>query len=452
MDNTGGGSEQSSTDSGDADTDLLRETIQQFLDVANYVVNAAQGGEWVETRKSVLHDDTYAAVRDRTDLHSNHVQSARNRAVDALKSVLTTWKQSAYASLPTFTTPFCEYNKRNATFYDDHATLSTVGGRVTVEYVFPDETRDTLHSQYFLKCDSDGGYSLARGLRCATMRTARVLKGTTGAVVAFLVAVLAGIVWLRRETARRMDELRRPANTERELVFTPDDLEGLPAPVRAYFENTLQEGQPYIDTVRLKQNGKLRLGDASSSWRPFTATQHVTVDPPGFFWDASISLVPFVSLRIRDLFRDQNGSAEVSLFGIIPLDRGEPSQELNEAELVRYLAEATWYPTALLPSEGVQWEPIDDRTARATIDHGDVSASLTFSFNEDDEVTRVYTEERYRRVEGGFEPTPWSGYWHNYQRRNGIRIPMEGEVIWHLPDGDLEAWQGQLTEINYGEL
>jgi hypothetical protein len=284
------------------------------------------------------------------------------------------------------------------------------------------------------------------------MRTARVLKSTTGAVVALLIAVLAGIVWLRRETARRMDELRRPANTERETVFTTDDLEGLPAPVRAYFENTLQEGQPYIDSVRLKQNGKLRLGDASSSWRPFTATQHVTVDPPGFFWDASISLVPFVSLRIRDLFRDGNGSAEVSLFGIIPLDRGEPSQELNEAELVRYLAEAVWYPTALLPSEGVQWEPIDDRTAKATIDHGDVSASLTFSFNEDDEVTRVYTEERYRRVEDGFEPTPWSGYWHSYRRRNGIRIPMEGEIVWHLSDGDLEAWQGQLTEIHYDEL
>ena len=284
------------------------------------------------------------------------------------------------------------------------------------------------------------------------MRATRILICVTRTIIALLIVLFAGIIWRQRETARRMDELRRPANTKREIVFTTDALEGLPVPVRAYFENTLQVGQPYIDSVRLKQNGKLRLGDASSSWRPFTATQYVTVDPPGFFWDASITLVPFVSLRIRDLFRDGNGSAEVSLSGIIPLDRGEPSRELNEAELVRYLAETVWYPTALLPSEGVQWEPIDDRTAKATTDHGDVSASLTFSFNEDDEVTRVYTEERYRRVEDGFEPTPWSGYWHNYQRRNGIRIPMGGEVVWHLPDGDLEAWQGQLTEIHYDEL
>jgi len=284
------------------------------------------------------------------------------------------------------------------------------------------------------------------------MRPVRVLERLAGALAVLLVIAIIGIVRYRRETARRVDELRHQANTERGAGFTTDELEGLPTPVRQYFENTLDDGQPYIDSVRLEQAGELRLGDASSAWKRFTATQHITVEPPGFFWNASIDIAPFVSLRIRDLFRNGNGSAEVSLFGILPLDSAESTPELDEAELVRYLAEAVWYPTALLPGEGVQWEPIDDRTAKATIDHGDVSASLVFSFDEDDEVTRVYTENRYRRVEDGFEPTPWSGHWQNYQRRNGIRIPMEGEVVWHLPDGDLEAWRGRITGIGYDEL
>jgi len=138
---------------GDSDADLLYETIQQFLDAANYVVDAAYDGEWVETRKSTLHDKTYSEVRERTELHSNHVQSARDRAVDALKSVVAKWSNGEAASLPTFTTPFCEYNQRNATFHDDHATLATVDGRITAEYVFPDENRDTPHSQYLLNDD-----------------------------------------------------------------------------------------------------------------------------------------------------------------------------------------------------------------------------------------------------------------------------------------------------------
>ena len=128
--------------------DLLHETIDEFLWAANYVVDAAWDGEWAETRSSVLHEQTYGDVRERTRLHSNHVQSARDCAADALKSVVAKWSKGEYASLPTFSTPFVEYNQRNATLNDDHASLSTVNGRVTVEYVLPDENRDTPHSQY----------------------------------------------------------------------------------------------------------------------------------------------------------------------------------------------------------------------------------------------------------------------------------------------------------------
>ncbi|MGQ4557244.1 RNA-guided endonuclease TnpB family protein [Halobellus sp. GM3] len=132
----------------DEQADLLHETIDEFLWAANYVVDSAWDGEWAETRSSVLHEMTYDEVREQTRLHSNHVQSARNRAVDALKSIVAEWKNGEYASIPTFSSPFCEYNQRNATFHDDHAVLSTVNGRVTAEYVLPDKTRDTPHSKY----------------------------------------------------------------------------------------------------------------------------------------------------------------------------------------------------------------------------------------------------------------------------------------------------------------
>ncbi|GAA0216821.1 RNA-guided endonuclease TnpB family protein [Halobacterium noricense] len=128
--------------------ELLHETIDEFRWAANYVVDAAWDGEWAETRKSVLHDLTYDELREQTRLHSNHVQSARDRAVDALESVLAKWSKGEYASLPTFTSPFVEYNQRNATFHDDHASLSTVDGRVIVEYVIPEVTGETPFSEY----------------------------------------------------------------------------------------------------------------------------------------------------------------------------------------------------------------------------------------------------------------------------------------------------------------
>ncbi len=138
----------------ESDADLLHETIQQFQWAANYVVrNARNDDGYVETSKGKLNSRTYDDVRRETDLHANLVQAARSRAAEALKSVTTKWKRGRYASLPRFTSPFLEYDKRSATFHDDHASLSAVEGRITAEYVLPDEARDTPHSSYLFSDD-----------------------------------------------------------------------------------------------------------------------------------------------------------------------------------------------------------------------------------------------------------------------------------------------------------
>ena len=136
-------------DVAESDVDLLHETIQQFQWAANYVVQNAQNDDgYVETSKGKLNSRTYDDVRSETDLHANLVQAARSRAAEALKSVVAKWKSEKYASLPRFTSLFLEYDKRSASFHDDHVSLSTVGGRITAEYVLPDEDRDTPHSAY----------------------------------------------------------------------------------------------------------------------------------------------------------------------------------------------------------------------------------------------------------------------------------------------------------------
>lgn len=65
------------------------------------------------------------------------------------------------------------------------------------------------------------------------MRSVRLLEIGTGAILA-LVVVLVGIVSSRRETARRVDEYRRWANTERETVFTVTT-----APITAFLSSVL---------------------------------------------------------------------------------------------------------------------------------------------------------------------------------------------------------------------
>lgn len=58
--------------------------------------------------------------------------------------------------------------------------------------------------------------------------------------------------------------------------------------------------------------------------------------------------------------------------------------------------------------------------------------------------------QRYFRValrEG--QPTPWEGRWWDYVTHDGMRVPMRGEVAWHLPTGTRPYWRGRVTKLEY---
>jgi IS605 OrfB family transposase len=123
----------------DSDASLLQETIEEYLWAANYVVGDAWRDEHKPTSKQKLHERTYADVREETRLQANLVQSARNKAVEAIKGVVARWQAGKNASRPQFTTPSVRYDKRSATFHDNHVSLSTVDGRIEADYVLPPE-------------------------------------------------------------------------------------------------------------------------------------------------------------------------------------------------------------------------------------------------------------------------------------------------------------------------
>ncbi|WP_207592614.1 RNA-guided endonuclease TnpB family protein [Halomontanus rarus] len=138
---------------GESAADRLHQTIDHFLDAANHVVDVAWDPDWKITSKQKLHDQTYYDVRDDSPLPANLVQSARNRAAEAVKGCVERWRGGKKASKPHFTSRFVSYDARTVTVNDDHATLATIDGRVIAEFVLPDESRDTPHAAYLFNDD-----------------------------------------------------------------------------------------------------------------------------------------------------------------------------------------------------------------------------------------------------------------------------------------------------------
>jgi len=89
-------------------------------------------------------------VRGDTNLHSNHVQSARSLAADALISCQNQlFEPGKTASKPTFRGNVVVYGTRTITYNDEHYTLATVDGRVRAEYVTPEDDKDTPFECYW---------------------------------------------------------------------------------------------------------------------------------------------------------------------------------------------------------------------------------------------------------------------------------------------------------------
>ncbi len=271
----------------------------------------------------------------------------------------------------------------------------------------------------------------------------------------FLLALLAAVVvallllgsrrWRTRTAAaiaRLHAEECAPAAS-----YDPAELGSLPAPVARYLRAVLPYGRPIPRRARLEWEGDFLLSPPDG-WAPFTAAQAVAIRPGGFVWDARVRMAPGVAVRVRDGFAHGRGSMRAEVMALLLVVSVEGTPEIATAALQRWLAEAVWYPAALLPSQGTEWAALDATSARATVRVAGVAASIDYHFGADGLVERLYAAERGRDVGGRSVPTPWEARVHSWGER-GARVPLAGEVAWLLPEGRQAYWRGRLVGIAF---
>jgi hypothetical protein len=272
------------------------------------------------------------------------------------------------------------------------------------------------------------------------------------AIVGVLIIVCLGIAALyssyrwRSNTNKLRAELMDGRQAIKPQIYDTKEIENLPAPVQRFFRTVLKDGQAIVAVVKLSQQGQFNMSETEAKWSPFTATQLAITQRPGFDWDARIQMTPGLNVFVHDAYVLGKGNLQASLLGLFTLAKMHDTPELNQGELLRFLAEATWYPTALLPSQGVRWEAIDDTSARATLTDGATTVSLVFQFNAEGAIATMRADARYRDK---LTAMPWYGRFWNYSVCNGMLIPLEGEVGWEHPEGIRLYFKGRVTEINY---
>ncbi len=280
-----------------------------------------------------------------------------------------------------------------------------------------------------------------------------------GVVLGALVVIALG---LRVLGATRWAELTRTHTSQLEsgrvdsqgrlpspARFDARELEGLPAPVQRYFRAVLTDGQPIIGAATIEMSGTINMSATAEHWKPFTSHQRVVTRRPGFLWDAQVDMFPGLPARVVDSYVSGQGRLIARLLGLFTVADAQGGGELARGEFMRYFAEAAWYPTALLPSQGVRWQAVDDASANATIVDGPITLTLLFRFNQAGLIASVRADSRGAGVGRDMVMLPWDCGLSDYQPHDGMSVPMTGEAAWVRPEGRKPYFVGHVRKLSY---
>lgn len=235
--------------------------------------------------------------------------------------------------------------------------------------------------------------------------------------------------------------------TAADTVFTSQDWEALPLPVRRYFEGACFTGFPEMSSMKAEfRNVTFSLGQGKSPITiDYTQYNFVRQTDRIAFIDTAMYGIPFQGL---DSYVEGKGAMKGVLGKLIPLFN-QRGAEMDQASLVTFLSEALLLPSAALQSY-VTWKPIDDLHAEATISRYGSTASGIFSFRENGECISFTTDDRTAiGMDGSKQNVRWTAYMDNYRIFNGLRQPTRLRAVWHYDEGDLVYFDSDNLHIEY---
>lgn len=241
----------------------------------------------------------------------------------------------------------------------------------------------------------------------------------------------------------KFPSFKEEINQEELLTLKKQDILKLPKQIQKYIELTNFIGKKEIKTVMIKQKGVFN-PNLKGKWIPLTATQYFDVDSMGFVWNAKASII-----RVKDQFINGKGELKVKLFGLFTVGKAN-GPEIDQGEVLRFLAEIMWFPTAFT-KDYLEWEEIDDNSINVSIIYNQQKAKLRLHFKDSGEIWKI-TANRFREINGKYSLDQWIIDVLEYKNFGDVILPYKAQVAWKIDD-KLEYYDKfHLTELWYNGI
>jgi hypothetical protein len=278
-------------------------------------------------------------------------------------------------------------------------------------------------------------------------RSFKIISGTILLLlVAMVSAAIIGRFLFNRDVEQSVTDMFERSAAAEPSVLTEADIAHLPEPVQRWLRYSDVLDREYPQTVRLTQEGEIRLG-ADAAWMPFTAEQYYTTDPPAFIWAIDTRMMRVLPIAGRDTLEDGHGNMKITIAGLMPVVDAT-GEHMDQGTLVRYLNEVMWFPAGAV-SPYIEWEEIDSTSAKATMTQGEMSVEATFFFDEEGRVVNMMAPRYKDAGDGEIEWLPWWTPIHEYGEFDGVRLGIAGEAYWEEDWGNFTYVRIRLTDVEY---
>jgi hypothetical protein len=274
------------------------------------------------------------------------------------------------------------------------------------------------------------------------------MKSLTRLGIAAALLVAAGMAterWGRttfsRLVQRDVHTLLASSSAAEEKFVSEAMLKRLPEPVQRYLRYTGVVGKPFVGKVHLSQSGRMLLG-RGQPWIPLRAEQWYSVRPPGFVWSGTLHLGPIPIVRARDMYQTGQGRMLIKAASLVTVADAK-GEEIDQGEMVRYLSEMMWFPSAFL-EDNVSFETVDATSARVILTDSGGTVTGTLFIDAEGRLTE-FVGQRY----AGSNLETWSAPIIAYGEFEGLKLPVHVKAVWKLAAGDQEYIEVIVTELRH---
>jgi hypothetical protein len=264
----------------------------------------------------------------------------------------------------------------------------------------------------------------------------------------FIIILLFTSCSMNRMIREEKEEiLSKIPDSEPEIV-TEERIQSLPEPVKKWLKTSGIVGEREITHGYIRQSAKMKMKPEQKEWFKAQAEHIFTVQEPAFVWTVSMKMNPLISIRGRDKFIDGKGEMRIRMNSLINVVN-EKGEKLDMGTLQRYLGEIVWYPSAAL-SPYITWEPIDEYSAKATMNYKGTIGSGSFFFNENGDFIK-FSAMRFKDNDAHAEQFEWIITVRDHAVMDSVKIPVVMDAAWKLETGEWTWMKLTIEEVRFNK-